>query len=193
MHHFGRARRRCYQLATTRRVQPVDGGLVLEGEPPAVEIAGHRDAGMPELALDVDRTHPVHQQQARVGVPEAMRGEVGREPGGPEHALEDPVDRPGDERPAVRRDEHPRRHLGPAAPERLGRPVQVQAPERPGELLAHVHGAPMAALGGSEPPAGQRPGNPDLAAPARSTFGHSSASPSPMRMPVRASVRNSGR
>ena len=59
--------------------------------------------------------------------------------------------------------EHPGRHRGPPTLERFGLSLDQQTREPGRELLAHVHGASVAALRGIEPSLGECACHPDLA------------------------------
>src|SRR5215467_10108913 len=68
----------CYHFATTRVIETIHRSLVAHREPLAVGIDRQLDAGVAELPLDIGRTLSLVNQKARVGVAQAMEGEMQR-------------------------------------------------------------------------------------------------------------------
>ena len=103
------------------------------------------------------------EQERGEGVAQAVRREVQRELGVFQDALERLVGIGGVEGRAALGAEHPGRERGPPAAQRLGLPLDLEAEERPRELLAHVHRPAVPALGRVEPTAREPASDPDLA------------------------------
>ncbi len=81
----------CYHFATTCLVEQVRDGRVPHREPSAVQVHGELDRVVTELALDVDWSDPLLEQDRCVAMAEAVGREVRGEPGGLEGALEVPL------------------------------------------------------------------------------------------------------
>ena len=118
---------------------------------------------MAELALHVGRALALLEQERGEGVAQAMRREVQRQLGILQDALERLVGIRGVEGRAALGAEHSGRERGPSAGQPLGLPLDLKAQERASEVLAHVHRAPVPALGRVKAPARESARDPDLA------------------------------